>query len=354
MNKLAIILPIYQRHQITTLCLRNLWHQWSKYGIEVFVVGSEGEQSKELVEHFGFNYLEYENNPLSEKLNAILEKTKGYDGVILMGSDNFISDSVIEYYQTVDCSVNAMYGFDDLHFYSTTSNLLATKSSYNSMKMSVGVGRLFTKELLKSSGYRLWRENLNRGLDNSCYKTVLSLKSETIKIKYTSDYFILDVKDELNISDPAVLKTCRKKCELDLLKKYIPYIADDILRLKTYKKITRMKTLKQNPIKKQRELVKIEIIKDIAGMKVGDTRSVTKAIASKAVSHGWAKIVTQPVQEVITIKPVKEIKQEIKMIKPVNKESYAEKLEKSLEKKSPAKNKTVKKGTGTKKTGKKK
>src|SRR3990167_3746954 len=106
MNRLAVIVPIYQRHELTNLALKNLWHQWSKYGIDVFVVGSEGQVSKDLAENYGFNYLEFENNPLSEKLNAVLKETQegSYDGVIVLGSDNFISDSIIEFYQEVDCS----------------------------------------------------------------------------------------------------------------------------------------------------------------------------------------------------------------------------------------------------------
>lgn len=347
MNKLAVIVPIYKRHELTNLCLKNLWNQWNKYGIDVFVVGSEGQASRDLAENFGFNYLEFENNPLSDKLNAILKEAKGYDGVIVLGSDNFISDSIIEYYQTVDCSTSAVYGFDDIHFYSTSLKKLATKSSYNSMKMSIGVGRLFTKELLKVANYSLWNESLNSGLDTSSNKRISALGAKHEIIPYTKDFFMLDIKHELNISDPAIIKTCRLNCELTLMEKHLPHVCNDILKLNSNSNqiITRMKTLKVNPIKKQISTVKIEIIKSVAGMQVGETRSVDKNIASKAVQNGWARVV-EAKKEVIFSEPVKveDPKEEAaKKIEP--KKSFSEKLEKSLEKKATPKTKTVKKST---------
>lgn len=359
MNKLAVILPIFKRHELTNLCLKNLWHQWQKYGVDVYVVGSEGQASFDLVKNYGFNYLEFENNPLSAKFNAILKETQkyNYDGVIVLGSDNFISDSIIEFYQNVDTSINAVYGFDDIHFYSTHTKILATKSSYNSMKMSVGVGRLFTKELLKVANYNLWRENLDRGIDTSSANTIAALGGQHIKIPYTKEYFILDVKHELNLSMHEIIKTCKVKCELSLMDKFCPNVYQEILKLDINQKQLRMKTFKTIPVFSQKNTVRIEITKEIAGMKVGDTRSITTKLANQAVANGWARIISEPAKNIIITnvpkvddkkefikQPEKSFAEKIDLVKkPVGKKpSFAEKLEKTLEKKSNSK-KVVKK-----------
>lgn len=334
MNKLAVILPIFKRHELTDLCLKNLSYQRDKYGIDVYVVGSEGLTSFDLVKKYNFYYLEFENNPLSAKFDAALKETQkgNYDGVIVLGSDNFVSGSIIEFYQNVDVSINAVYGFDDIHFYSTHTKVLATKSSYNSMKMSVGVGRLFTKELLKVANYHLWREVLDRGIDTSSANTIAALGGQHIKIPYTKEYFMLDVKHELNLSMHEIIKTCKVKCELSLMDKFCPNVYQEILKLNTNQKTLRMKAFKTIPVFSQKNTVRIEITKEIAGMKVGDTRSITLKLANQAVENGWARIIAEPAKNItITNVPPVEVKKEL-IEQP--KRSFAEKIELSLEKKT--------------------
>ena len=305
MNKLAVILPIYKREEITSLCFEHLLYQSKRFGFDVFVVGSEGEKSENLVKKFGFNYVEFENNPLSEKLNAILKYVKGYDGVILMGSDNFLSDSIIELYKEIDCSIKAVYGFDDLHFYDVAANKLATKGSYNrNRKMTIGVGRLFTKSLIEASNSVLWDEYRNSGLDNCCAKRIDKLGGDHLFIPYDENFFILDVKHELNITNPCVINTCEVVVSNELLKDYLPNIYKKILDLKETInpkiiknklnpiKMKNQKTLKQNPLKEPTK-VKIRVTKAVAGMQVGDTRSIAKKMANNAVKNGWAVIVQE-------------------------------------------------------------
>lgn len=72
MNKLAIIVPFYKRHSITELCFKNLCSQATKYNIDVYTVGSEGVVSESLAKKYEFNYLEFENLPISRKFDALL------------------------------------------------------------------------------------------------------------------------------------------------------------------------------------------------------------------------------------------------------------------------------------------
>lgn len=285
MNKLAIILPIYKREEITSLCLKHLQYQSNKYGVDVFVVGSEREKSKTFAESYGHTYLEFENNPLSEKLNAVLRMTKNYDGVILMGSDNFISDSIIELYLSLDLSKSIYYGFDDLHFYELESQKLATKGVYYENKMSIGVARLFSKEALKKADYRLWRKEKNRGLDTCSFNLLCQLGIKNKVLKYTSEYFILDVKHELNITNHNIIYSCVKQERLSLINKKLPNISNEIINLKPKQN----KTMKTQKIKSYQKKTKIQITKDIAGMNKGDVRIVRNVIAKAMINNGTAK-----------------------------------------------------------------
>lgn len=285
MNKLAIILPIYKREEITSLCLKHLQYQSNKYGVDVFVVGSEREKSKTLAESYGHTYLEFENNPLSEKLNSVLRMTKNYDGVILMGSDNFISDSIIELYLSLDLSKAIYYGFDDLHFYEVERQKLATKGVYYENRMSIGVARLFSKEALKNAQYKLWRKEKNKGLDTCSFNLLSALGVKNELIKYTNKYFILDVKHELNITNHNIIDSCVKQERLSLINKMLPNISNEIINLKPKQN----KTMKTQKIKTTPKKTKIQITKDIAGMNKGDVRIVRNVIAKAMINNGTAK-----------------------------------------------------------------
>lgn len=295
MNKLAIILPFYKRHSLTDLCFENLFHQSEKFGFDVICIGSEGERSRILAATYEFEYLEMPNNPVSNKFNAGLLhlKGRGYDGVIVMGSDNFISDSVIEHYLTVDTSINAVYGFSDLHFYKTNGWKLGTDSSYQYMGMTIGVGRMFTKVLLEKAKYSLWRKELNSGMDSSANSFAKSLGAIEIKIPYTDKYFILDVKHELNISKHEIIQHCKLFQDHGLIKKYCPLIYGKLMQLSN-ENITR-KTIKTKKVMKTRNpraTVTIEILKPVAGMKVGDVKTVSKHIGTDGQIKGWCKILS--------------------------------------------------------------
>ena len=68
--------------------------------LELVAVGSEGDKSKNICEESGFNYFEYENQPMSEKWNFGLQMTKKFnpDAVIIIGSDDLIDKPLLKFY----------------------------------------------------------------------------------------------------------------------------------------------------------------------------------------------------------------------------------------------------------------
>lgn len=274
MNKLAIILPIWKRPEVTKLCLDNLRVQSEKLNFDVIVCGSEGEESKQLAE--GFKYIEVEN-VLSSKLNALLQECKEYDGVVLMGSDDFISDSIIKRYQKMKLDSATMYGFSDLHFYEVATSKFKTKGVYGG-NMSIGVGRLFTKQLLEKHNYKLWEDGLMNGLDTSCKKIV----GDNEKVfKYTKTYFILDVKHELNITKHNIINTCTEDSDLSLLDKFL-HVKLDLEPSKNKKSIPRKKR------KRKLKLIEVEFVKEVCGVKMGIVK-LPETLAKAQVRKGNAK-----------------------------------------------------------------
>ena len=197
---LAVIIPIYKRHDLTRLCFEHLKIQQDKFGFDVFIAGSEGSVSRLLAEGFGFNYIEVENNPLGAKFNSLLSLCVDHDGVVVLGSDDFLPDRAWKLYYTLDMSKKKIYGFAGCYFYSTkrkTLNLFQYKGSIK----TIGAGRLYNKATLDAVHWKLWTDTQPRGLDTDAMTRCLASGcSETILDQVT----LIDVKHSHNITSHAI------------------------------------------------------------------------------------------------------------------------------------------------------
>lgn len=279
MNKLAIIVPFYKREEITRLCFENLKKQTKKFNLDVYTCGSEGNTSESLACEYGFNYLEFANNPLSLKNNALIKETsKGeYDGVIILGSDNFVTNALLNYYLKLDIEQGKVYGFDDLFFYDVNKRKVFTEGDYKHNAMTVGAGRLYTREYLESVNYVVWNGKKDRGLDTLASSQI---KDNEIKLEAKGKIKILDVKHEFNITNPAITRTC-KEVGLDALKDF-GVIHKNILSLEPTKESRVVKQVK-------RKGVLIEFLVDTIYFKKGASKTLKPAIARRLISTGKAK-----------------------------------------------------------------
>jgi len=230
-NKIAVIVPFFQRHDVTTLCFERLARQQIAFGLTVYTAGSEGEKSKSLAESFGFNYVEVENLPVSNKNNVLLQSTRSgnFDGVIIVGSDDFLSDSIFEFYSTIDCEKVAMYGFNNLHFYDTKHQIVSSDGKYKDGIITIGAGRLFTKALLEEMDYYLWRGSISRGLDTLCSNSIP--KGSEVFLNYDG-HLILDVKHEINISSRTIVWSGIKRYPLSFITDSLKDVGEQILGLR--------------------------------------------------------------------------------------------------------------------------
>lgn len=227
MNKLAVIVPFYKRHELTKLCFKRLKSQSKRFKFDIIVAGSEGIESKNISR--GLKYIEVKN-VLGLKLNSLLAECKAYDGVIVLGSDNFISDSIIELYKTIDTKKPVYYSFDDIFIYSKRLNKLVSDMAYTENGQSIAIARLFTKPLLEKMNYKVWSDNRVKGLDGDSEKR---LKSKGIKeiILPLDNHFIIDVKVDSNITSQDVALTGKVEHSLDVITTQLKDVGADILKL---------------------------------------------------------------------------------------------------------------------------
>jgi glycosyltransferase involved in cell wall biosynthesis len=299
MNKLAIIVPFYKREALTKLCFKRLLSQSKRLGVDVIVAGSEEEDSKKLAK--GFKYIEVKN-VLGFKLNALLNECKSYDGVILLGSDDFISDSVIKMYQEIDTTKEVFYSFNDVYVYSARFKKVVSDLDFTRAGHGIGVARMFTKPTLKKMNYKLWEDNRMRGLDTDSVGSLNKAGISQILLDFKG-HFVIDIKLEYNLTNQGIVETGHKEHSLNIIKKNLGQMGDQILALKT-KDIEHVKRININT--KPMEKVKALIVKSFHQYEEGETIEIRTALYKRLKKGGFVK--EAPVKKVKKAPAKKQVK----------------------------------------------
>lgn len=205
----ALLICVYKRHDLEKITIENFKRQSQKFGFDVIIVGSEGILSKQLAE--GCHYVECNNFPVSNKHNKGLEKAKELNakGVILMGSDDIVSDSYFEFIEQFGEQTSELIGLKDLYFYSTESKKLGYWKGYTSTSTTVGAGRYFSRAILEQMNWQLWSEKRNKGLDTDCLKRLTKQGiTERIFTMEESNVFLVDIKHSRSITDKCIIEVC--------------------------------------------------------------------------------------------------------------------------------------------------
>jgi hypothetical protein len=236
--KLLVFLAVWKRPEITEICFMGLnrLRNNSRYPIEAYAVISE-EEMIPLCNRYGIKYTFYKNDPLGEKKNHGLNEAMKleWDYLIEIGSDDLIKDELIEKYSEY-FGKHEMFGTKDSVIINSADGKcrrLQSDTPYGlgrcisratiekhcfgydclakvgimAQGRTVGQGKVgFFKpgqaqeleglgrvEILGEPRVKLWRDDINRGLDNSSnyflltvgvgYKTVETEKPLTIDIK---------------------------------------------------------------------------------------------------------------------------------------------------------------------------
>jgi hypothetical protein len=269
---LVFIMAIYKRHDLTAVVLDYYRKLKKKFGFEIVIAGSEGEVSRQLAH--GFDYIEVENFPLSQKNNAMMLRAQIHKpkAVVLLGSDDFICENIIKfYYDLINKKEKSVVGFYDLYFYSTAHEYL---SHLDCGLKSYGAGRFFPLSVLKKIKWTGWHGEYNKGLDGNNMRvlTIEGVEHKVVKLEEV-DGFLVDVKHTVNISNKNITFVGKHSNKKIMARRKIPVKKLDALEIK--------KELIPQPI----EVVKVDIFDDKKYTFISNGKS--KSLKKESKLTGW-------------------------------------------------------------------
>jgi len=179
-SKIVILTCVWKRPELTKVVLSYYEHLKrelaGKINLELLAVGSERDISRNLCQELGFDYLEYPNEPLSGKWEYGLNRCSDYDpdAVIIVGSDDIISQNLIEFYAGQIQEGLVFCGLKDGYFLDMMNQKLywwvgyGDKVDYKRVGETIGMGRCLSRTLLDKLGFSIWKGlDINRSLDRA-------------------------------------------------------------------------------------------------------------------------------------------------------------------------------------------
>ena len=204
--RLAIVTAVWRRPYLSQLLLR--WYEELKgrlsdsLAVHLLAVGSEGEVTRQMAMAHGWDYVEAPNYPLTNKWNAASSacQNKNPDAVMIVGSDDFVSDSYVLAAAKAMATCN-LFGLTDLWFFDSTPPVrLGYWPGYKGEREGepIGAGRIFRKDLLDAVDWKLWDplSPLNSGLDRQSLERVQAtgvLRMQVVQLESVFA-FAVDVK----------------------------------------------------------------------------------------------------------------------------------------------------------------
>jgi len=203
--KISIVSAIWKRKALTKIFLSSLQRYKKDYGIEAAIAGSEGLKSKRMCLDYGVAYVETPNKPLSNKFvkaSQLAAMRFNPDGFLILGSDDFIDDALIQkYFKTLKDGAD-ITGIKDCYFYHTRSKEAMHWIGYTNFRKgeTVGMARMLSKKAFNKLNGKLWPSGMNSGLDYNMMKR-LRMHNNFNWISFSIKGMVaVDVKGQGNIT----------------------------------------------------------------------------------------------------------------------------------------------------------
>lgn len=241
--RVLIFLAAWKRPEITEICFMGIdrLRKNSRFPIETLVVISE-ESMIPLCDKYDIRWTFYKNDPLGEKKNHALNVAMNeimWDYMIEVGSDDIIKDELLELYYPLmgtydffgtkdvviinsadgDCrrirsdtpyglgrcvsrkALESSYGVDVLvnqHIISSKFNIPKDTVGHVKVEQAEEFEKLGRGRIVGKPRYKLWKDEINRGLDNS---SDFFLMKQGIGHRgvSTTKPLCIDIKSEVNI-----------------------------------------------------------------------------------------------------------------------------------------------------------
>lgn len=204
MTKIIVLTCMHGRHETVKYCLDKMPF------VDKVVIYSTKEDGKFLE---GFNVMkgQFKNEPLCFKWNAGVMSLQDldFDAVILLGSDDYIDESFLEFVKEKIKDFE-MIAFKDLYF---EQDGLYYWSGYEGKREGepAGAGKVYTKKFLERIKYNLFHEARERGLDGvswrRCKEANVNALVTTLK---ENNLFLCDVKDGKGMTDLKDIPNLKK------------------------------------------------------------------------------------------------------------------------------------------------
>jgi hypothetical protein len=181
--KIICIIPIFQRRASTIEAVKRIKRQ----DVDIILVGSSSydEQTAKIA---GASYVEYNNTPLSSKIQVGIEVSRlsDPDAIMISGSDNWLSDNwiseSIKYIGDYNV-IGTRYWYAAKLQNKIPLEIIQCKYSDDRIPRREdphGAGRIFTKSLLDKINWKLYDFKVNSVLDFKCWDRLKGM----CKIKY--------------------------------------------------------------------------------------------------------------------------------------------------------------------------
>jgi hypothetical protein len=174
--KIAIITAMWKRPEIFKVfgqLTNDLIKSVPECDFQVFCVGSEGKESRQLAESFGFTYIEHPNDYLGQKWNAVTLAAKSFnpDYCLMMGSDDVMDATLFRRYLPYMQNGIDYIGVLDWYFYDTRTKEAIYWAGYRkafNRGVTCGAGRFLSAAILESLNWQPWEhDRLHNLLDTS-------------------------------------------------------------------------------------------------------------------------------------------------------------------------------------------
>jgi len=216
-TKLLIYLAVWKRPYITEICFNGINRLRTHPDYDVQAVAAISEESMiPLCEKYGIDWVMVENTPLGAKKNKGLQYCKQFDFEYLMeiGSDDLITNELLTHYKPY--LKHGFIGVKDLAYLDSKTGDCVRVQSNNS---TYGAGRIISREFLEKANWTLWKDYLNRGMDNNSIFKFAGLKVGYKMIPPMETPGVIDIKSDVNIW--KFNKSLGKPYEKEKLFKYL-------------------------------------------------------------------------------------------------------------------------------------
>jgi GT2 family glycosyltransferase len=214
LNKIAVLIPMWKRPIITNytfsyyLELKELLKD--EMELILICVGSEGEISESIALKNNFNYLEYSNESIQLKHDAIYTEAKKYnpDACLKIDSDSIVSIEFFRYWnELID---NGCDYSEVLDIYFMFKNCVGYWGGYEGKRNGegTGVGRFTSKKLLDLMDWKIIGED-KPGILIDCFMTKRINQFDIIREKTTCKKLngqIIELKSDCQQTDLKNIK----------------------------------------------------------------------------------------------------------------------------------------------------